>query len=65
MKNDDGDTPLHVAVARGHIGAVEAFLDRGAEIEAKDNDGNTPLFLAVQHEHDDVADMLRDHGARD
>src|ERR1019366_7541304 len=41
-KDDNGDTPLHVAARAGHRDVAELLLDRKAEINAKDTYGDTP-----------------------
>ncbi len=40
-------TPLHGAVAHGHVDAVALLLDRGADVNARADAGQTPLHLAV------------------
>ena len=44
---DNTETPLHVAVRRGHVAVVKLLLDRGAPIAAKDADGRTALRIAL------------------
>ncbi|MHC4495709.1 MAG: ankyrin repeat domain-containing protein, partial [Planctomycetota bacterium] len=46
-KDSFGMTPLHTAVIRNHIEAVELLIAAGAEVNAKSNRGQTPLFWAV------------------
>jgi ankyrin repeat protein len=41
-----GETPLHVAVARGRQRVAELLIERGAPLEAKRHGGWTPLGLA-------------------
>lgn len=44
----NGQTPLHVAVACGHVHLLDLFLvTRGINYNAVDNDGNTALHLAA------------------
>jgi ankyrin repeat protein len=43
-----GATPLHLAVAAGHAGVVEALLASGASPAATDDAGYTPLHLAAE-----------------
>ncbi len=43
----DGVSPLHYAAAGGHREAVQALLDKGAEIDAAAFSGTTPLYLAA------------------
>ena len=48
---------------RGDPAAVEALLDRGADVDAKDIDGRTALMLAIQNGHLDVVKALIAKGA--
>ncbi|KAG4295066.1 hypothetical protein FPRO06_01650 [Fusarium proliferatum] len=50
LANTDGETPLHILVAKGFTHQEECLrmlLEYGAEIDAKDTRGRTPLFRAV------------------
>ncbi|KAF5630659.1 serine threonine phosphatase 6 regulatory ankyrin repeat subunit C [Fusarium sp. NRRL 25303] len=50
LTNIDGETPLHILVAKGFTHQVECLgilLEYGADIDAKDIRGRTPLFRAV------------------
>ncbi|KAG5753984.1 hypothetical protein H9Q70_003380 [Fusarium xylarioides] len=50
LVNIDGETPLHILVAKGFTHQEECLrilLEYGAEIDAKDTRGRTPLFRAV------------------
>ncbi|KAF5601812.1 serine threonine phosphatase 6 regulatory ankyrin repeat subunit C [Fusarium subglutinans] len=50
LTNIDGETPLHILVAKGFTHQEECLrilLEYGAEIDAKDIRGRTPLFRAV------------------
>jgi uncharacterized protein len=42
----DGATAVHEAAGGCHIAAVEALLDRGADIDAQKDDGTTALIAA-------------------
>ena len=61
-KNNDGDTPLHIASAFGPKAMVELLLANKADINAKDNRGKTPLDFAVLHTNKEIADLLRQQG---
>jgi ankyrin repeat protein len=51
-RNDEGITPLMVAVILGNYDATRLLLNEEADINAKaDDTGNTPLILAVQQEY--------------
>src|SRR5580704_17613575 len=36
-KDKDGDTPLHQAALRGQLAAIQALIDAGANVNAKNN----------------------------
>lgn len=60
-----GDTPLHVAAARGHVTVAAVLLAAGASVDANDRYlGATPLHLAARHGHEDMVDLLITRGAR-
>lgn len=44
-------TPLHVAAGQGNYETVEALLNAGADVNARDVRGATPLVLAVATDH--------------
>ena len=51
-------TPLHIAAAEGTLPAVEALVDAGADIGAKDRWGFTPLDEARREKRGPVIDFL-------
>ena len=53
--------PIHEAVSIGDLAGVQAELDKGADVNAKNADGDTPLDLAFKTE---IADLLRKHGGK-
>jgi serine/threonine protein kinase len=53
-KNDNGATPLFIAVDRGNLDIVELLIQNGAEINVRDNSGQTPLFYATERGHEDI-----------
>ncbi|KXS09583.1 ankyrin, partial [Gonapodya prolifera JEL478] len=65
-KDDDGWTPLHVAVMGRHVDLVKMLLDgfsRG-DIETKLSAvGYTPLLLACLQTDNDMVQLLLDYGA--
>ncbi len=73
-KDEDGLTPLLVAVKRGHKEVARLLLDHDSDtVNASDEDGNTALHLATKsrhkeivrlilREHSDVADECNDSG---
>jgi ankyrin repeat protein len=46
-KNVLGDTPLHVAAARGHLEVVKLLLSCGADPQLHNKDQQTPTDLAM------------------
>ena len=61
----DGDmNGLHLACARGDLTAAKIFLDKGAEVNARDNVERTALhFAAANGENIDLIDELVSRGA--
>jgi len=60
QKDKDGRTPLSLAVANGHLEAVEFLVNEaGAEVESKDHEwGKTPLSYAAHCGHLDIVKFL-------
>ena len=58
-----GLTALHYAVRQGNVEAVDALLDRGADINQVSADGTTPLMLATINGRFDLAMHLLERGA--
>jgi ankyrin repeat protein len=63
VRDDDGDTALHLAVSAGSLAAADALLDGGARVDAVDFAGETPLTRAVRDGADAIALRLRRAGA--
>jgi len=62
-KNDEGKTPLHIAIVSGKKQqAIQWLLDHKADINAKDGSGSTPLHYAVRCGVERVR-LLLDHNA--
>lgn len=65
-----GETPLFVALNRGHEDTAMALLDAGADPGVVSNNGTTPLFWAARHGYLRVVERLLQlgvdvHAARD
>ncbi|MDX1646958.1 MAG: ankyrin repeat domain-containing protein [Longimicrobiales bacterium] len=59
-----GLTPLLQATRQGHVEAIEALLDRGAEIDQPGGgDDTTPLLIATINGQFDAAMLLLERGA--
>jgi ankyrin repeat protein len=57
-KDNEGNTPLHLAGLRGHLPVVKALLAVGADILAVNNQGELPIHLAVREGNSAVAKYL-------
>jgi len=57
-KGDDGEAPLHLAVANGDTEMIAFLLDRKADIDLRDTDGYTPLALAAARNKTKVIQLL-------
>jgi ankyrin repeat protein len=67
----NGDTPLHIAAAKGSNAAVQLLVDKGARLDARNKLGQTPLDLTQSATLSDsgrlrlktTAELLRKLGA--
>lgn len=57
-RDDNGDTALTSAAARGDVKIASALLRGGAEVNAKGRNDWTAFLLALEGERNDVADVL-------
>jgi len=63
IKNEYGNaTPLAVAIAKGDLTSVKAFISYGADINEKSND-MTPLMLAARYNQVEIINLLLQNGA--
>ncbi|KAI5844043.1 ankyrin repeat-containing domain protein [Morchella snyderi] len=60
---NEGRSPLHVAVERGHDAVVRALLEAGFSVMQQTEGGATPLELAVRNAHVQVMRTLLEDGA--
>ena len=64
-ENYDLNNELIEASIKGDVDKVKEYLDRGADIEAKDNQyGWTPLICACIYNHTEVVSLLINSGAK-
>ena len=59
----DRFTPLLFAAQAGHIDAVRALLEGGADVNEGATDGTSALLLAIGNVHFELAALLVDYGA--
>jgi cytohesin len=55
--------PIHDAARTGDLAGVQAELNKGVDVNAKDDDGSTPLHEAAQRGHKEIAELLIAKGA--
>jgi ankyrin repeat protein len=59
LKNDSGNTPLHVAAAAGNIEMALLLIEKDKELlETPNNNGQTPLFTAAAYGWIDMVEFL-------
>jgi len=56
--NDNGQTPLHIAVFWNNVDAVKLLLDRGADQTIKNKSGRTAAELAIHYDHVEVMKLF-------
>ena len=47
-QDNNGDTPLHIAIRYGNTAVVETLLESGVYLDIKNNNGLTPLQVAIK-----------------
>ena len=57
-RDNNGSTPLHLAVLLKKEAAVNILLSNWAEIDQQDNRGNTPLHHAAYKNHTEIMELL-------
>ena len=63
-RNDNDETPLHVAARKGQLEVVKALIQKQANMDAKERGGNTPFHWAVLYGNLSVAVFLYKRGAK-
>jgi len=63
VRDEDGNTPLHVAASRGHLHVAKLLVESGADANARDRESRAPLHLAALYGHAEVAGLLIGSGA--
>lgn len=57
-KDNDGNTPLMLAIQKGDDETVKMLLEKGANVRVKNNVGETPLHMAAKSKTNTVAKLL-------
>jgi ankyrin repeat protein len=55
--------PIHDAARTGDLAGVQAELNKGVDVNAKNDDGQTPLHNAAIQGHKEIAELLIAKGA--
>jgi hypothetical protein len=64
LRTHGGKTDIiHVVARNGDLAGVQALLDAGVDVNAKDEGGWTPLHRAAFAGHKEIAELLIDNGA--
>lgn len=64
IKDKEGNSLLHFAVASNDKSIIELLLNAGAGVNDIRMDGYTPLHMAVESGDQEIIKILLDHGAR-
>jgi len=62
LKDNLGNSPLHVAAIDGSVPVTELLLLKGADINSANTQLNTPLHLAIMNGNDEVSKLLIEKG---
>ncbi|MCW1913231.1 ankyrin repeat domain-containing protein [Luteolibacter sp. GHJ8] len=63
QRDAEGNSPLHVALSRGHVGIADRLISEGADLRVANPAGVTPVSLAVFKGESALADRLLNAGA--
>ena len=53
--------PIHDAAKNGDLAGVQAELDKGADVNAKNENGGTPLLYATLSGHREIDERLEEY----
>jgi ankyrin repeat protein len=62
-RNSLRNTPLHAAIAGGHVDGARLLMERGADVHPADAGGHTPLHIAAEAGYADLVKALLARGA--
>ncbi|XP_034237735.1 nuclear factor NF-kappa-B p105 subunit-like [Thrips palmi] len=57
-RNEQGQTPLNIAVRRNNFQCVKLLCSAGANVNLADKEGNTPYHIAAKRDHTDCLETL-------
>lgn len=63
QQNEEGDTPLSLALKRGDLESTLVLLEHGADTNIPNKEGITPLFLAAKMGRLELVKTLFKHGS--
>lgn len=63
IRNNQGITPLQLAVRLGFVEGAEELIKRGADVNVSDSQGETPLIAAVHQRNVELVRRLLAEGA--
>lgn len=64
LKNENGNTPLHIAALNGQVDVVKFLVGKEANINEPNKLGITPLYQAVKNGYSIIAELLIINGAQ-
>ena len=59
LRDQDGNTPLHLAAENGQTETFRALIELGADVNLAGNFRATPLHEAARHGHTEIIEILR------
>lgn len=62
-RNEDGETPLMIAISRGRKSMVEFYFEKGAKIDTVNIRGESLLHYAVAYDRKEIVTTLLNKGA--
>ena len=61
-KDENNDTPLHIAAREGFLSVAKLLVEKGADIHAGDNENSTPLDVAAGCGQREMVELLVEAG---
>eukprot|EP00617_Octactis_speculum_P026289 CAMPEP_0185756606 /NCGR_PEP_ID=MMETSP1174-20130828/15023_1 /TAXON_ID=35687 /ORGANISM="Dictyocha speculum, Strain CCMP1381" /LENGTH=174 /DNA_ID=CAMNT_0028435633 /DNA_START=77 /DNA_END=601 /DNA_ORIENTATION=+ len=59
----DGATPMYIAAHQGHVDAIKALAELGADVNESQKNGATPVLIAAHQGHMDAIKLVYKLGA--